>query len=194
MLNKDENRKYLNFNRRFASLLNSSYTNLKELEFLQISRKHFLSNLDSSLNVCRKLMKHLYDKDEENKILVFCGLSEQADRVSKYSYHSNTTDKFFNLFDKGEIRILSVVSKADRGLNINGVNVIILESPTKSSTKFMQRTGRGRRLHVNDELDVYLLVPYYKDMYGKIKPTVVYQWIYSAAAKLKNFKPVTFEF
>ena len=192
LLNRRENFEYLKFNRTFARLLNGT-RNKKTLEFLQIRRKHFLSNLETSVNVCRKLMNHLY-KNDKHKMLIFCGLSEQADRVCKYSYHSKTTDEAFNLFDKGDLRVLSVVAKADRGLNINGVNVIIFESPTKSSTKFFQRTGRGRRLHVHEELDVYFLIPYYKDLRGQVKPTVVNNWVYTAAAKLQDFNPKTFKF
>lgn len=193
MLNKDENAKYLYFNRTFAKYINSN-TNYKSLESLQISRKHFLSNLNSSLNVCRKLMKHLYEKDKGNKILIFCGLSEQADSVCKYSYHSKTDSGHFEKFDKGDLRILSVVSKADRGLNIKGVNVIILESPSKSATKFFQRTGRGRRLAVNDILSVYFLVPYFKDFRGNTRPTIVHDWVYKSAAKIKDFKPIIYKF
>lgn len=193
LLTPSENKKYLNFNRTFARVLNRPHSR-KEVEFIQISRKHFLSSLKSSVNVCRKLMKHLYEKDSHSKILVFCGLSEQADAVCKYSYHSKTDDTFFKSFDKGEIRVLSVVAKADRGLNINGVNIIIFESPTKSSTKFKQRSGRGRRLGIDDVLDVYFLIPYFKDLRGKVRPTIVYDWVFKTAGKLNSFDPVTYKF
>jgi superfamily II DNA or RNA helicase len=193
LLTNAENRKYLGYNRTFARLLNGHY-NKKEIEMLQINRKHFLSGLESSVNVARKLMKHLYKQNKNNKILIFCGLSEQANKVCKYTYHSGTDSIHFDMFDRGEIPAVAVVDKVNRGRNINGVNVIIFESPTKSSTKFFQRTGRGRRLDVNDMLNVYFLVPHFKDKFGKIKPTVVFNWIYKAAAKLENFRPITYKF
>ncbi len=192
MLTPAENKKYLGFNYAFRKMLNTNY-NKRSLEMLQITRKHFLSNLDSSANVCRKLLGHLY-KEADNKVLIFCGLSEQADRICKHSYHSKTTDDAFIKFNKGDIRVLSVVAKADRGLNINGVNNIVFESPTRSSTKFFQRTGRGRRLNVNDTVEVYFLVPYYKDLRHKTRPTIILDWIYKSAAKLDNFKPKNFQF
>ncbi len=193
LLNKDENAKYLYFNRTFAKYMNANMPR-SYMESLQINRKHFMSKLTSSLNVCRRLMKHLYEKDKKNKILVFCGLSEQADAVCKHSYHSKTDNKAFENFDKGVLRVLSVVSKADRGLNINGVNVIILESPSRSATKFFQRTGRGRRLHVDEELDVYFLIPYFKDTRGTTRPTIVLDWVHKSAAKIENFKPIIYKF
>lgn len=192
MLNEFENAEYLKFNKRFADMLNNGKQNQKRLEMLQIERKHFMSNLSSAKNVCRKLIKDLY-ADEAKKILVFCGLSEQADAICKYSYHSKSEIDYLTPFDKGQIRVLTVVSKADRGLNINGVNNIIFESPTKSATKMVQRSGRGRRLSVDDILDIFYLVPYYKTKRGSIEPTIVKRWIYEATAKM-NFNPIIYKF
>lgn len=192
LLSNNENEEYINYNRKFAKLLNSFYKR-QDLEMLQIMRKHFMSNLASSVFVCRKVMTKLFN-DPNNKILVFCGLSEQANKVSKQSYHSKTDDVAFKLFDEGKIRVLSVVAKADRGLNINGVNNIIFESPTKSSTKFFQRTGRGRRLKVNDILNVYFLIPYFIDLRGNVRPTIVHDWVFKAAEKLETFKPINYTF
>lgn len=191
LLNYAENERYLSFNRTFAKLLNGIHSR-RDLEMLQITRKQFLSSLKSSQIVTRKLIRKLYG-NEDNKILVFCGLSSQADAVCRFSFHSKNDGRYFKQFDEGIIRVLSAVAKADRGLNINGVNVIIFESPTKSATKFMQRSGRGRRLKVSEVLDVYFIIPYYIDRHGNTKPTVVKQWVYKAAEKLENFHPKTFK-
>jgi superfamily II DNA or RNA helicase len=199
MLNDKENRTYLMYNERFKAILNEQpppFSNLeqtkqwqdkrqKNLDFLSIDRKHFLASLESSAYICRKLMKELYEQDQKAKMLVFCGLNSQADRVCKYSYHSGS-EHLNNLekFDKGEIVALSVCGKVNRGVNINGVKRIIAEHVSRSETAMIQKTGRGRRLDVDDILEVYLLLPYFKTAKGKIKPTIVEDWIITAARNL----------
>jgi superfamily II DNA or RNA helicase len=164
----------------------------KALERVQIARKHFLAGLTTSKNVCRRLLGELH-AIKTNKVLVFCGLTEQADAICKYSYHAKSEENFLPAFDAGDIRVLTVVGKVDRGINLVGVNNIIFESPVKSFTKFTQKSGRGRRLNVNEVLDIYYLIPYYKDKRGNIAPTIVKKWVYESTAKT-NFQPQTYTF
>lgn len=177
-LSPQENAQYLAFNIRFKKLLNSVRTKEvnKQLDWLKIERKQFLSKLKTSLEVTKWLMESLKPKHE--KILVFTGLSEQADKISKYSFHSNNdNDHYFNSFDEGKILELAVVDKVNRGLNINDIRNIIFESVGKSKTKITQRIGRGCRLDIQELLNVFFLVPYFMDMWGNRKPTIVRQWI-----------------
>jgi superfamily II DNA or RNA helicase len=193
MLSKKENEKYLNYNYRFGKLLmGNAHRNREALEFLQIQRKHFLSSLDTSRNVCRKLLKQLH-KVEDNKIMVFCGLSDQADKICKYSYHAKSKENYLVPFHEGKIRVIAVVGKVDRGQNIDGINNIVFESPTKSPTKFTQKSGRGRRLAQHETLHIYYLIPYYVDRKGEVSPTIVKKWVYQATNKI-NFNPITFKF
>lgn len=160
----------------------------KTLEYLVIKRKQFLNKLESSKIVCRKLMKTIYDKDRDCKILIFCELSEQADEVCKYSYHYNTNDDNFNKFKNNEISALAVCGKLNRGINVKNVNYVIFESCNRSKTQLIQRLGRGKRLAIDLNLNVYFLIPYFKQD-GKIKPTKIRDWIYKAARDL-NLKSI----
>lgn len=192
MLNPLETDKYLDFSRTFAKLLSDGKKNRYKLEFLKIQRGQFLANLTSSKLICRKLIQKLYE-DEQSRIVVFCGLSKQADKICDYSYHSKSTYNHLKDFDEGKIRVLAVVEKISRGVNINGINRIIYESPRKSSTKFLQKTGRGRRLNPEEYLDVYFLIPYYRNRGGKLKPTIVKKWI-EESTKSIQYEPITYKF
>lgn len=164
ILNEKENIAYLEYNKRFHHLLNtiSPYTE-KQLKFLTFERLHFLAGLESSAYICRELMKDLQSKNWNIKTLVFCGVTEQADKICKYSYHTkNQEDGSLDRFNSGEIGTLAVCGKIDRGINLNGVNVAIMENVTSSETKMIQKLGRGKRLGVDEILHVYFLVPYYK--------------------------------
>ena len=204
VLNRQENAKYIEFNEKFTKLIQEEpdpktlgnpellekwkERKKKNLEFLNLSRIHFLANLDSSAYICRKLIALLDEENPENRVIVFCGLTDQADRICKYSFHSgNETEGHFEKFEKGEINKIAVCSKVDRGINVKGVNKMILENYNSSETKLVQRTGRGRRLDVDKILDVYVLVPYFKRMRrGQLVtvPTIMDGWIKSAGRNL----------
>lgn len=196
VLNATENRQYVEYNEKFSRLIMSKRAATgkeaekidKALEFLTLSRIHFLANLDSSAYICRKLIALLDEENPENRVIVFCGLTDQADRICKYSFHSgNETEGHFEKFEKGEINKIAVCSKVDRGINVKGVNKMILENYNSSETKLVQRTGRGRRLDVDKILDVYVLVPYFKRMRrGQLVtvPTIMDGWIKSAGRNL----------
>lgn len=176
-----ENKRYLEYSAQFVHLLNlpKSRHNDFKLDQLKIFRKQFLSKLGSSIEVVHWLIGKL-DKPH-NKILIFTGLSEQADKVCPpYSFHSKNDEnglKYFNQFNIGTINKIAVVNKVDRALNIVGVNNIIFESTDSSKTKMTQRGGRGMRLEVNDTLNMFFLIPYYRTVRGERKPTIVQSWV-----------------
>lgn len=179
LLSPEENRKYLAFNDQFKKHLHDGKRNQFAINLIKQGRKNFLGKLVSSQKICHKLMKKIYLETDSNKILVFCLLSQQADDICKYSYHSKNAKDNTNLqlFNDGDIRILSVVGKIDRGINLNDVNNIVFEAPFQSKTKLTQKSGRGRRLHVDDTLSIYFLIPYYRTRFGELKPTVVEKWV-----------------
>lgn len=197
-LTDQENYQYLEYNKQFKVLLNQYQDKLIKfkLEKLQIERKQFLSSLQSSARVTKWLLKNLMGRNE--KVLVFCGLSKQADKVCANSYHSNNNNvKALEDFEAGIIKELAVVDKLTRGMNIAEVRNIILESTGKSKTKITQKIGRGMRLHVNDVLNVFFLIPHFTHPFWGKKPTIVESWILESTkdmdltkAKKINFKPV----
>jgi superfamily II DNA or RNA helicase len=190
-----ENIRYLNYNKEFSGLLNQvqSSTVKAKLEWLQIQRKQFLSSLGSSVKVTKWILKNL--EPRKQKILIFCGLSEQADKICQHSYHSNSEDQgVLQQFDAGHILTLAVVNKVDRGLNIAGVRHIIHESTGRSKTRVTQRTGRGMRLDVEETLNVFFLIPHFIHPWHGKKETVVKQWIVDSTKdmNLTNVKTINY--
>lgn len=150
-----------------------------KIESTTLARKRFLNALTSSADICRKLMKEIYLSDKDCKILTFCELTMQADRVSKYSYHGNDNKENLQKFRDGVIQSLSVCGKVNRGVNISNIRYIIFESSNGSKTQMTQRLGRGKRLKQDEMLNVYFLIPCYYEG-GKIKYTKVKDWIEKA--------------
>ena len=157
----------------------------KYLEFLQIRRKQFLNSLESSKDICRRLMNDIYKSDKDCKILVFCELNKQADKICKYTYHSNSQHlDYLKKFQRDEIKAIAVCGKVNRGTNIKNVNHEIYESCNQSKTQLTQRLGRGKRLLTNEFLNVYFLIPYHVNIRGKLAPTKIYDWIHNAGKDL----------
>lgn len=196
-LSSKENYWYLEYNKQFKVLLNQPQTKLTKfrLEKLQIKRKQFLSSLKTSENVTKWLLSTL--KPANEKVLIFCGLSSQADKVCEHSYHSNNNNIVaYEKFKKGLIKEIAVVDKVTRGENIVGVKNIIHESIGKSKTKLTQKDGRGMRLDVDDTLNVFFLIPHFMHPFWGKKPSIVKEWVFSCLegldykhAKYIDFKP-----
>lgn len=184
MLNPDENKDYIIFSERFKKLLDTDKPNQFLLNKVKTQRKHFLANLESSAIVCKKLLKKI-ESNPQNKTLIFCTMGNQADKVCTHSHHQGSNNpQYINLLNNGEIKSLSIVGKIDRGVNLVGVNCVIVEAPFNSGTKAVQKTGRARRLDVNDNAYIFYLIPYYKNRRGDILPTIVYNWVIDSTKDL----------
>ena len=198
ILNPKEDYKYKRYSERFKELINAkpnpffdnrqfkewSDKRQRDLDFLTFQRLQFLASLESSAYICRKIFEYIHKQDPKARVVAFCGQTEQADKICKYSYHEKNADKDnLKRFDDGEINYLAVCGKIDRGKNLKGVNRIVLENYNKSETKLVQRTGRGRRLKVDEVLDVYIPVAHYT-INGKPKPTIMLDWILEAGKNI----------
>jgi superfamily II DNA or RNA helicase len=190
-----ENIKYLEYNKSFRNLLQGIQTGdvTRKLEMLQIQRKQFLSSLGSSVKVVKWIRHNL--EQRKQKILIFCGLSEQAQKVCEHSYFADSDDQtMLTKFELGHILTLAVVNKVDRGVNISGIKHIIHESVGRSKTRLTQRNGRGMRLSTDDTLNVFFLVPHYQHQYQGRQPTIVKKWIQDSAVDmdLTNAKDINY--
>jgi superfamily II DNA or RNA helicase len=182
-----ENAEYLSFNNQFKRILAKTSLNKHDkfiLKIIQNKRRLFLQNLNSSREATRMLLHSIYVRNK-TKILIFCGTTEQADKVCRYSFHEKNKElNNLQKFDDGIITVLSVVGKIDRGLNIKGVNNVIFESPTRSKTKTMQRSGRSRRLEVDDETTIYFMIPYFRTIRNELRPTVIMDYVLESGEDL----------
>ncbi len=126
-------------------------------------RKEFLWNLTSSAHIASEFKRAILGADKSNKVLLFSELTKQAEKLSKYTVHSNNSPDVnsANLanFDHGIIRELGSCNSLTLGLNIKGANFAIMESFSGSTTAFAQKAGRTDRLPVDEEATVIFIVP-----------------------------------
>ena len=195
----EESKEYEKLTKKIKQLLkiNTPFEDTT-LQFWMRKRKHFLNKLDSSARHCRRVIKFLKNRRKDNRIVIFCELTEQADRVCQYSFHGgNEKDDMLSAFQEGDIDEVAVVQKVKRGINLKKTNWGIYESlPGGSSTEFEQRAGRLKRLHIDDVAGIIFLIPWYKSVIKRddepdremYKVTVVGSWIKRATENIPNIK------
>jgi superfamily II DNA or RNA helicase len=163
-----------------------------DLDFWIRKRKHFLNAMDTSQAHCRKLMNSVWQANHNNRLIIFCELTDQADKICKHSYHGkNEKDDNLGKFQRKEISCLSVVAKIKRGINLKDANVAIFEAFSGSSTEWEQRNGRMKRLALSKVAKVIFMVPWHSIVdketgETKWKPTVVENWLNRATENIHN--------
>jgi len=93
------------------------------------------------------------------KCIVFANTQAQADKLCKYSYHSNNVDSESNLemFKDGLIDKLSCVLQLSEGVNIPELRQGIIMHSYGNERKASQRIGRLLRLNPNEKSIVHIL-------------------------------------
>jgi superfamily II DNA or RNA helicase len=147
---------------------------MKQKQITSLMRMRALMDFKTKENYALNLLKQIDDK-----CLLFCNTQEQADRMSKHSYHSKNPNSEVNLdkFKKGEIDLLSCVQQLNEGVNIPNLRASIILHSFGNERKFAQKLGRTLRLSPGELAVVHILC--YED-------TVDEKWITEA---IKDFDP-----
>lgn len=191
IMSEDEQRQYNTLTGKIRQLAKiGTPSDDKTYQFWIRKRKGFLNTLESSARHCRKIVKFLKDKNEKNRIIIFCERTEQADAVCEYSFHGeNEKDDMLTQFQEGAINEIAVVAKVKRGINIKRCNWAVHESLSGSDTEWEQRAGRLKRLDVNEIAGIIFMIPWFKkkgeDTY---KASVVQEWVKRATSNIPNIK------
>lgn len=138
----------------YISNLIENETSQKTLKWLRIQRLSLLKSFESKVEYCKKLLNL-----RKRKVIVFANTKEQADKLSKHSYHSGNknSDKNLDLFSKGEIDVLSAVLQISAGVNIPGLESAIILHAYSNNNKLSQRLGRCLRLEVTQTATIHVL-------------------------------------
>lgn len=130
----------------------------KQEQIASVMRMRVLMDFRTKETYVKKLLG-----DIEDKCIVFCNTQDQADRISKRSYHSNNPESEDNLqdFKDGKISELSCVLQLNEGINIPELRAGIIMHAYGNERKSSQRIGRLLRLNPTETAYVHILC--YKD-------------------------------
>jgi superfamily II DNA or RNA helicase len=130
------------------------------------NRANILYNSVSSVAMTKRLLEYL-QKDPNNKIVVFSKRTEQSEKiVGKNNVYNGSIKKHraeaqYEQFVRGDIKVLGVCDKINRGANIPGLNCGVFETFNSSDTSATQIQGRFMRLEHDEVATIYVLLPYY---------------------------------
>jgi superfamily II DNA or RNA helicase len=121
---------------------------------LRVMRMKAMQEYPSKEKYTKKLMEVI-----PSKCIVFANTQDQADRLCKYSYHSNNPQSESNLraFRDGHISQLSCVMQLNEGVNIPNLKQGIIMHAYGNERKASQRIGRLLRLNPDDKAIVHIL-------------------------------------
>lgn len=130
-------------------------------------RATLLLTSKSSQRITKNLIAHILEKNPVSKIIVFSKRTAQSLAIcGEDNIYSGAIPKKkalinFENFNSGTSRVLGVCDKVNRGVNIDGLDIAILESFYGSDTQATQRLGRMMRLNPDNTATVYIMLPYY---------------------------------
>lgn len=148
----------------------------KQRQITSVMRMRALMDFKTKEDYAKKLLD-----DIEDKCIVFANTQDQADRLCKYSVHSNNPDAEGNLdnFKSGRIQKLSCVLQLNEGVNIPELRAGIIMHAYGNERKSNQRIGRLLRLNPTETAVVHILC--YKD-------TIDEKWVDEALKDLDQSK------
>lgn len=125
--------------------------------------------------------KNFLLKNLDDKCIIFCNNTDQADRICDNSYHSKNPNSEDNLeaFKQGLFNCLSSVQQLNEGVNIPNLKYGIILHAYSNERKSNQRIGRLLRLSPEEQSVIHILA--YQD-------TVDTEWVISALSDLDQSK------
>lgn len=139
-----------------------------EKQKYRIMRMQGLMQYKTKETYAKKLLGHISEK-----CIVFCNTTDQADRISKHTYHSKNSisEQTLNDFKSGKIDKLACVLQISEGVNIPGLKEGLILHAYSNERKTAQRIGRLLRLNPTDRSTIHVLM--YQD-------TVDQTWVSSS--------------
>lgn len=159
----------------WTARVNNAYTP-KDIQTSSIMRMKAMQVYKSKDDYAKKLLDQATEK-----CILFANEQRQADKLCKYSYHSNNKDSELNMekFEAGEIDKLSCVLQLSVGANIKGLKECIIMHAYGNNRKAAQRIGRMLRLNPDETANIHILC--YKD-------TIDEKWVDEALAEFDQNK------
>lgn len=155
----------------------------KQIQFSRIMRMRALMDYTSKESYVKSMLKNI-----DSKCIVFANTQKQADRICKYSYHSQNpkSEDNLELFSDGRISQLSCVLQLSEGVTIPKLKSGIIMHAYGNERKTAQRIGRLLRLNPTETAVCHILC---------YKGTQDVTWVQKALksfdeSKIKRYNPL----
>lgn len=135
--------------------LESCFGNPGGKKQVSIARMVAMKKYPSKERYMQKLISEFDDK-----AILFCNTQEQADRMSRHSFHSGNPESENNLqlFKDEKIPFLSCVNQLNEGVNIPNLRYGVIMHAYGNERQASQRIGRLLRLNPEEKAYVHILM------------------------------------
>ena len=155
----------------------TSIVDKKPTKFNILNRMRAIKNSPSKIDVIKKLNSKL-----EGKKLIFCSYIEQAEDISKYTYHSKGDDKYFKQFKEGIINEIAMVDSGGVGETYRNIDhLLFMQCDSGINGKSIQKIARTLLYQEDYTANIWIL---------RLKGTKDEAWVEKA---LDNFDPQKIE-
>ena len=162
----------IGLNQKLLFMMNSNEFSIleKRMHATRNKRKNLLYSGIASKRIAKQVIDSILVESDKSKVVVFSKFTKQVSAICKHTYHNKNTTKIndsnYDAFNAGDIRVLGICDKINRGVNMIGLNNLVVESCSSSDTVIRQRVGRAGRLDVSETAYIYILIPYYMKKVG----------------------------
>lgn len=114
--------------------------------FLRLARMRIIQNSIAKL----KRTKQLLERHANDRVLVFCGVTDVADKLGIPSYHSKSSEKqIFEDFASGKGNHLAVVKIGNTGVTYKPLNRVIINYFDSNGENLAQKINRCMAMEYN---------------------------------------------
>ena len=129
----------------------------RDTMFLRLGRMRIVQNSLAKLNKTKELL----NKFQDERILVFCGVTKIADALGIPSYHNKSSEKeLFQKFAEGEGNHLAVVKLGNTGVTYKPLNKVIINYFDSNGENLAQKINRCMAMEYNNpskKADIYII-------------------------------------
>lgn len=161
-----EKQKYDNY----TYVINTFRNEGKDTMHLTLSRNRLSTSSIGKMNYLKSLLKKLKDK----RVIVFCGLTDVADKTYIPSYHNKSeNDDNFQKFQRGEINHLALANMGKMGVSYKDLDCVILLNATGNKEETAQVCNRAIKLDYKGKVaDIHIIALNEQVEISKIKNTL----------------------
>ena len=131
----------------YGWVINKMQSEYRDTMFLRLARMRLIQSSLAKKNLTKKLIS----KHQDERMLIFCGVTKVADDLGIPSYHSKSSEKkMFNDFAEGKGNHMAVVKIGNTGVTYKPLNRVVINYFDSNSENLAQKIQRCTAMEYNN--------------------------------------------
>ena len=131
----------------YTWVINKMQSEHRDTMFLRLARMRLIQSSLAKTNLTKKLIS----KHQDERMLIFCGVTKVADGLGIPSYHSKSSEKkMFEDFAEGKGNHMAVVKIGNTGVTYKPLNRVVINYFDSNSENLAQKIQRCTAMEYNN--------------------------------------------